>query len=271
MTVKTTLLNLVSLRFSLKLDNRDGCIVPHTAKPQIANGFIPGAARALPLIAIAVGLRRRGGPARPARRGARAVLGRHGQAVNASQSKAPCGAGHRRASTTPSYPARKRSGEKTAADRSASGPLVINVSLSRQRLTVYDAHGPIAESPVSSGRVGYSTPAGVYSIVQKKRQHYSNLYAGASMPNMQRITWSGVALHAGALPGYPASHGCIRLPHGFSSKLFGMTTMGTRVIVSREPVRPVSIEHDRLFAAFPPEPWLPPQRQREGRRCIGRR
>jgi lipoprotein-anchoring transpeptidase ErfK/SrfK len=148
---------------------------------------------------------------------------------------------------------KNKKGEKTA-ERSAKGPLVINVSLSRQRLVVYDANGPIAESPVSSGRVGYGTPAGVYSIVQKNRQHYSNLYAGASMPNMQRITWSGVALHAGALPGYPASHGCIRLPHGFSSKLFGMTTMGTRVIVSREPVTPVPIAHDRLFAAFPPEP-----------------
>jgi lipoprotein-anchoring transpeptidase ErfK/SrfK len=112
---------------------------------------------------------------------------------------------------------KKKKGAETAAERSIKGPLVINVSLSRQRLTVYDANGPIAESPVSSGRVGYGTPAGVYSIVQKKRQHYSNLYAGASMPNMQRITWSGVALHAGALPGYPASHGCIRLPHGFSA------------------------------------------------------
>ena len=149
---------------------------------------------------------------------------------------------------------KKKKGTQAAVERAAAkGPLVINVSLARQRLVVYDANGPIAESPVSSGRVGYSTPAGVYSIVQKKRQHYSNLYAGASMPNMQRITWSGVALHAGALPGYPASHGCIRLPHGFSQKLFGMTSMGTRVIVSREPVTPVPIVHDRLFAAFPPE------------------
>lgn len=139
------------------------------------------------------------------------------------------------------------------AERSVVGPLVINVSLARQRLTVYDATGPIAESPVSSGRVGFGTPSGVFTIVQKKRQHYSNLYAGAPMPNMQRITWSGVALHAGALPGYPASHGCIRLPHGFSKKLFGMTSMGTRVIVTRDPVTPVPIAHDRLFAAFPPE------------------
>lgn len=150
----------------------------------------------------------------------------------------------------------KRTGKKKGAEvseRAITGPLVVSVSLGRQRLTVYDAKGPIAESPISSGRVGYSTPTGVFTVVQKKRQHYSNLYAGASMPNMQRLTWSGVALHAGALPGYPASHGCIRLPHGFSKKLFGLTSMGTRVIVTRDPVSPKPIAHDRLFAAFPPE------------------
>lgn len=148
---------------------------------------------------------------------------------------------------------KKKSKNEDVAERAAVGPLVVNVSLNRQRLTVYDANGPIASSPVSSGRVGYATPAGVYTIVQKRRMHYSNLYDSAPMPNMQRITWSGVALHAGALPGYPASHGCIRLPHGFSKKLFGMTSMGTRVIVSRDPVTPVPIAHERLFTAFPPE------------------
>lgn len=148
---------------------------------------------------------------------------------------------------------KKKSKGETIAERTAEGPLVVNVSLNRQRLTVYDANGPIASSPVSSGRVGYATPAGVYTIVQKRRMHYSNLYDSAPMPNMQRITWSGVALHAGALPGYPASHGCIRLPYGFSKKLFGMTKMGTRVIVSRDPVTPKPIEHPRLFTAFPPE------------------
>jgi lipoprotein-anchoring transpeptidase ErfK/SrfK len=147
----------------------------------------------------------------------------------------------------------KKSKASEAAARAARGPLVINVSLSRQRLTVYDANGPIAESPVSSGRVGYATPTGVFTVLEKRRRHFSNLYAGAPMPNMQRLTWSGVALHAGALPGYPASHGCIRLPHGFSQKLFGMTKSGTRVIVSRDPVVPVPFAHERLFAAFPPE------------------
>lgn len=147
----------------------------------------------------------------------------------------------------------KKGKDEEIAERPAKGPLVINVSINRQRLTVYDQTGPIASSPVSTGRVGYATPTGVFSVVQKKRMHYSNLYESAPMPNMQRITWSGVALHAGALPGYPASHGCIRLPHGFSKKLFGITSMGTRVIVSRDPVTPVSITHTNLFTAFPPD------------------
>lgn len=148
---------------------------------------------------------------------------------------------------------RKKSRDEDIAERPAKGPLVINVSINRQRLTVFDETGPVASSPVSTGRVGYATPAGVYTVVQKKRMHFSNLYESAPMPNMQRITWSGVALHAGALPGYPASHGCIRLPHGFSKKLFGMTKMGTRVIVSRDPVTPMPIAHARLFTAFPPD------------------
>lgn len=150
--------------------------------------------------------------------------------------------------------ARSRKARDTeVAERPAEGPLVVSVSLARQRLTVYDANGPIASSPISSGRVGYATPTGVFTVLQKRRMHYSNLYDSAPMPNMQRLTWSGVALHAGALPGYPASHGCIRLPHGFSKKLFGMTRMNTRVVVTRDPVSPKPIAHARLFTAFPPE------------------
>ncbi len=134
--------------------------------------------------------------------------------------------------------------------------MVINVSIKQPALDVYDANGLVTEAPVSSGRVGYATPTGVFTILEKNRIHFSNLYDSAPMPNMQRITWSGVALHAGALPGYPASHGCIRLPHGFSKKLFGMTKLGTRVIVSRDPAPPVAIAHDRLFGAYPPESVL---------------
>lgn len=146
-----------------------------------------------------------------------------------------------------------KSKEPETVTRAAKGPLVVVVSLNRQRLTVYDATGAIASSPISSGRRGFATPAGVFTVVQKRRMHYSNLYDDAPMPNMQRLTWSGIALHAGALPGYPASHGCIRLPHGFSKKLFGMTKMGTRVIVTRDPVSPKPIAHEKLFTAFPPE------------------
>ncbi|WP_273217584.1 L,D-transpeptidase [Hyphomicrobium zavarzinii] len=147
----------------------------------------------------------------------------------------------------------KKSKSESVAEKPATGPLVISVSLARQRLAVYDSTGRIAESPISSGRVGYSTPTGVFTVLEKNRVHHSNLYSGAPMPNMQRLTWSGVALHAGVLPGYPASHGCIRLPHGFSKKLFGMTKLGTRVIVTRDPVSPAAFSHDRLFTALPPE------------------
>ncbi len=140
-----------------------------------------------------------------------------------------------------------------ALSRQPDGPLVLNVSLRRQRISVYDANGLLTEAPISSGRIGYNTPTGVFSILQKNRTHFSNLYDSAPMPNMQRITWSGVALHAGQLPGYPASHGCIRLPHAFSRKLFEITKMGTRVIVTQDPVEPARFAHDRLFRAHPSE------------------
>lgn len=139
------------------------------------------------------------------------------------------------------------------AEKQPSGPLVITIALKSQRLRVFDADGQIAESPISSGRVGNPTPLGVFTILEKNKVHYSNLYAGASMPNMQRITWSGVAMHAGVLPGYPASHGCIRLPHSVSARLFGMTKLGHRVIVARDPLTPQPFSHPLLFKALPPE------------------
>ncbi len=141
--------------------------------------------------------------------------------------------------------------QEKVAERKPDGPLVITVSLRRQRVSVWDRTGLMMEAPISSGKLGTPTPTGVFSILQKNRIHYSNLYDSAPMPNMQRITWSGVALHAGALPGYPASHGCIRLPHGFSKRLFEVTQMGTRVIVAHDPVQPVAVDHPELFAAFP--------------------
>lgn len=157
------------------------------------------------------------------------------------------------------YRAKKRRSSKSrkketkVAKEKPKGPLVINVSLKKQRLTVYEGTKVIAQSRVSSGKAGHRTPKGAFSILQKRRRHYSNLYRGASMPNMQRLTWSGIALHAGVLPGYPASHGCIRLPHGFSRSLFRMTTLGTRVVVSDGPVSPQDFAHDQMFTAFPPD------------------
>lgn len=131
-------------------------------------------------------------------------------------------------------------------------PLTIVISLGSQQLKVFDSRGLVARSRISSGRRGYDTPTGIFTILQKNRQHYSNLYDSAPMPNMQRLTWSGVALHAGHLPGYPASHGCIRLPYGFSRSLFSMTQLGTRVIVLDDMVEPQSFRHPQLFSALPP-------------------
>lgn len=132
-------------------------------------------------------------------------------------------------------------------------PLFLMVSLRKQRVFVYDAEEKIAEAPISSGTSGHRTPTGIFTILQKRRTHYSNLYDNAPMPNMQRLTWSGVALHAGHLPGYPASHGCVRLPHSFSKKLFSMTEMGTRVVVTQDPVVPETFSHSKLFRSYPPD------------------
>ncbi|MCS3725679.1 L,D-transpeptidase [Bradyrhizobium betae] len=135
------------------------------------------------------------------------------------------------------------------------GPLVIVVSIERQKVTVYDTNGVFAESPVSTGMKGHSTPMGVFSIIQKHKFHHSNIYSGAPMPYMQRITWSGVAMHAGVLPGYPASHGCIRMPMAFATKMWNWTKMGARVIVSPGEMTPHSFQHPLLASVrVPPQP-----------------
>lgn len=128
------------------------------------------------------------------------------------------------------------------------GPLVIAISIERQSLRVFDANGLFAETPVSTGMRGHSTPMGVFSIIQKNKWHRSNIYSGAPMPYMQRITWSGIALHAGALPGYPASHGCIRMPMAFATKIWGWTRMGARVIIAPGEISPAEISHPLLAA-----------------------
>ena len=125
------------------------------------------------------------------------------------------------------------------------------VSLSDQRVTIYDAEGKILQSPVSTGSTGYETPAGIYSVVQKKAVHQSNVYEDGNMPFMQRITWTGIALHAGVLPGHPASHGCVRMPIAFAERLFSLTDIGLRVIVVRDDIAPTDIAHPALFKPDP--------------------
>ncbi len=128
------------------------------------------------------------------------------------------------------------------------GPLIIAISIEKQKVRIYDSNGFFAESPVSTGMAGHSTPMGVFSIIQKHKFHHSNIYSGAPMPYMQRITWSGVAMHAGVLPGYPASHGCIRMPMAFAMKMWNWTKMGARVIVTPGEMTPANISHPLLVA-----------------------
>lgn len=135
--------------------------------------------------------------------------------------------------------------------RPAGKPVLAVVSLGDQRVTIYDADGPIMQGPVSSGATPNDTPPGIYAILQKNREHYSNRYDDARMPFMQRITWTGMALHGGVLPGYPASHGCIRLREDFAGELFDMTKLGMRVIVSRNNMAPSPISHPLLFKPSP--------------------
>ena len=115
-----------------------------------------------------------------------------------------------------------------------SGPILLVISVATQRAVLYRNGVPIGVSTVSTGKPGHSTPTGVFTILQKKVDHRSNLYNDAPMPFMQRLTWSGVAIHAGHLPGYPASHGCIRLPHEFARLLFGVTRRGMTVVVTAD-------------------------------------
>ena len=121
---------------------------------------------------------------------------------------------------------------------SPSGPVVIIVSLPKQCLYVYRNGVRIGHSTISSGKSGHQTPTGVFTILQKNVEHESSIYKGASMPYMQRLTWSGIAMHAGQLPGYPASHGCVRLPLDFAQKLYSVTSKGVTVIVTDEKVAP---------------------------------
>lgn len=135
-----------------------------------------------------------------------------------------------------------------------AGPLIILVSLDEQRLYVYRNGIAIAASTISSGKEGHETPTGVFTILQKNKDHRSNLYNNAPMPYMQRLTWDGIALHGGALPGYPASHGCVRLPQKFAQKLFSATKRGDTVVVSNAQVDPAAIAFPALLAPVTTNP-----------------
>jgi hypothetical protein len=127
------------------------------------------------------------------------------------------------------------------------GPLQIIISIADQRVSLFDNGALIARSSVSTGTQGHPTPLGVFSVISKHRWHRSNIYSAAPMPYMQRITWSGIALHAGVVPGHPASHGCIRLKDDFAIRLWHLTKRGTRVIIAHHDVRPVEITNPHLF------------------------
>jgi lipoprotein-anchoring transpeptidase ErfK/SrfK len=154
--------------------------------------------------------------------------------------------------------AEKTDTKKPAEKTGPNGPVYAVISVADQHVTIYDSTGRIARSRVSTGMAGHRTPTGVFSVIGKERWHHSNIYSGAPMPFMQRITWSGVAMHAGVVPGYPASHGCIRLPASFAPQLYGMTKMGARVVVSPRDTAPVEFSHSLLpLPKMQPAPTMP--------------
>ncbi|WP_029586461.1 L,D-transpeptidase [Bradyrhizobium sp. URHD0069] len=136
---------------------------------------------------------------------------------------------------------------EATAPRDAGEPIMAIVSIKTQQVTFYDAEGWILRAPVSTGTTGRETPAGVFAVLEKDKDHHSTLYDDAWMPNMQRITWNGIALHGGPLPGYAASHGCVRMPYGFAENLFDKTWIGMRVIISPNDAEPVEFSHPALF------------------------
>jgi hypothetical protein len=161
-----------------------------------------------------------------------------------------------------------RPGDSGIADTANGEPLFLVVSTGSQKVDVYRGTSLLASSQVSTGMAAHPTFLGAFSIIEKQRWHHSNIYSGAPMPWMNRITWSGTALHAGVVPGYPASHGCIRLPYSFAPKLYQITRVGDNVVISRDRPAPALIEHPALFQPLPPpappimvKQELPPQRQ----------
>lgn len=140
---------------------------------------------------------------------------------------------------------------EAVAPREAGEPIMAIVSIKSQQVTFYDSEGWILRAPVSTGTTGRETPAGVFAIIEKDKDHHSTMYDDAWMPNMQRITWNGIALHGGPLPGYAASHGCVRMPFNFAEGLFDKTNIGMRVIISPNDAAPVDFSHPSLFVPKP--------------------
>lgn len=147
-----------------------------------------------------------------------------------------------------------------APERAPDGEIITIVSIPEQRVFVYRGGVEMAVSTCSTGRKGHRTPTGVFSVLQKDKDHVSSTYKGAQMPFMERLTWSGIALHAGNLPGYPASHGCIRLPYEFAGKLFGISHLGMVVILADSHAEPAEVVHPGLF--------LPAAAEREARALV---
>ena len=143
--------------------------------------------------------------------------------------------------------ARPAQPQEATAPREAGEPIMAIVSIKTQQVTFYDAEGWILRAPVSTGVKERETPAGVFAVVEKKVDHRSNMYDDAHMPHMQRITWNGIALHGGPLPGYAASHGCVRMPFGFADRVFGKTRIGMRVIIAPDDPAPVDFSHPALL------------------------
>lgn len=151
-----------------------------------------------------------------------------------------------------------RNGEYVwAPELSPSGTGLLIVNLQTQRAIFFRNGIPIAATTVSTGKPGKETPTGVFTVLQKRKEHYSSTYNNAPMPNMQRLTWQGIALHAGQLPGFPASHGCIRLPRAFSELLFGATSLGMTVVITNIAAAPASSASPEIAASSPSDPAVP--------------
>ena len=127
------------------------------------------------------------------------------------------------------------------------GPLQIFISINQQELHLYSDGKHVEDAMVATGMPGHATPMGIFSIIDKDRYHHSNIYSGAPMPYMQRITWSGVALHEGVGLGHPASHGCIRMPHEFAARLWVLSKLGMRVVIARTELKPTDFADPHLF------------------------